>query len=228
MAFSKQIKKIHAEKHPVKKRTEEERERDLEIISRLFLTVKPTLQQAVILLKEETKSEYTISFQQISYDLDTIRKRWMESANEKMDAIKSRELAKIDAIEKEAWDSWIKSKGEQTVATRKIIGSLKEANEDKELQSEINKMQKKTLVSGSTVKKEHGDTRYMNLIMWCIDKRIEILGIKEATKIKVSVSKEQEQRQYTSQEELDKEIESATKALNEIKGIIDITSIQKT
>lgn len=204
MAYSKQIKKIHAKKHPVKKRTEDERERDLEIIARLFLTVKPTLQQAAILLRQETHAEYTISLQQISYDLDTLRKRWRGSANEKIDQIKFKELAKIDILEKEAWDSWFKSKGEQEIKSEK-------------------KQDKKVIDTIIKTENCYGDTKYMNLITWCIDKRIEILGIKEATKIKVSVSKEEE-RKFTSPEQLDKEIEIATSALNEIN--IDIANFQ--
>jgi predicted transcriptional regulator len=115
----------------------------------------------------EIGKKFEITQQAVSYHLKKIRKKWLESALRDFDELKSQELAKIDNLEREYWDAWIRSQ------------------EDKEMEEES--MGK----DGETFKKRRegqvGDPRFLVGVEWCINKRCEILGIDAPTKIEGSL-----------------------------------------
>jgi hypothetical protein len=79
------------------KRSKLERERDLQRISHEYLHGKT---------QQEMAQQFGVSQAQISYDLKILQKRWFKSSLENIAAVKARELAKIDALERAAWDAW--------------------------------------------------------------------------------------------------------------------------
>jgi predicted transcriptional regulator len=72
------------------KRNPTERTRDLETLSRLYVKGRT---------QAEIAAELGISQPQVAYDLKDLRERWKAS----QDRTKAEELARIDAIEAEAW-----------------------------------------------------------------------------------------------------------------------------
>ena len=59
-----------------------------------------------------------ISQQQLSYDLKAIRAAWLASAVRDFDALKAQELAKIDAVEREYWLAWERSKKDKEISVQ--------------------------------------------------------------------------------------------------------------
>ena len=53
--------------------------------------------------------ELGISQQQVSYDLQVIQKRWLESGLMDINEAKARELGRLDRLEVEGWTAWFKS-----------------------------------------------------------------------------------------------------------------------
>jgi hypothetical protein len=57
-------------------------------------------------------SPYRISRAQVAYDIDELKRRWIEAGVESFSLTKARALMKLDAIEYEAWESWEQSKAD--------------------------------------------------------------------------------------------------------------------
>src|ERR1700687_1293001 len=85
---------------PANSRTKLERERDLDKLARHYLRGKTHLELADI---------FGVSRQQISYDLQALHQRWLKSALVNVDAAKSKELAKIDTLERTYYEAWERS-----------------------------------------------------------------------------------------------------------------------
>ncbi len=76
--------------------------------------------------------ELGVSISTISRDLAKLHKQWITDSSEAVDAIKARELQRIDRIEREAWGGWESSRAERflgrvawCVETRlKLIGAF--------------------------------------------------------------------------------------------------------
>ena len=98
----------------------------------------------------------------ISDDLKVLHAEWLESALVDLDVRKSQELAKIDTLEQEYWDAWIRSQENEVT-----------------LRDETGKENKFTTITKGQV----GNSQYLAGVQWCIDKRCKILGIEAASKI---------------------------------------------
>jgi hypothetical protein len=93
----------------------------------------------------------------ISKDLAWVQSQWVENSALEIDALKARELAKIDELERTAWDAWRKSCE--------------------------NFERKKAVVAGDKKRAEHttegqcGDPRFLDRVESCIRLRLGILGV---------------------------------------------------
>lgn len=96
----------------------------------------------------------------ISRDLAAIRKEWLASAVRSMDEVKARELAKIDATEEQAWRAWTRSQEPAEVLRARINGG--------------------TSTTEKVSKGQAGDPRFLEVILKCVEKRCQILGVYEA------------------------------------------------
>lgn len=86
---------------------------------------------------------------------------WRQSAVAEIEVGQAKQLAKIDAVEVEAWAAWERSKGqvEETETERQANGE--------------------TTKQSARVKKQtrDGDPRWLTVIQSCIDQRCKILGL---------------------------------------------------
>ena len=99
---------------------------------------------------------------QISRDLATIQRRWRESSIVDLNEAKRRELERIDVLEREYWQAWEASKGEQQRSTASKTGDVARAQ---------------------VVKYESaGDPRFLAGVQWCVEQRCKILGLLAAVK----------------------------------------------
>ena len=133
------------------KRTKFQREHDLNLISRRYLSG---------VYQADIAEELQLSQQQISYDLKTIRQRWLNASVENINEAKARELAKVDNLELEYWAAWKRSQEDaETVKQKGRAGGEKP--------DEIEK----------TAKGQAGDPRFLAGVQWCIERRCAIMGI---------------------------------------------------
>ena len=103
-----------------------------------------------------------ISQQQVSYDLRVLRDRWRVDASRQVNERKQEELARIDRLEMEAWNEWERSQSSSNSETR----TEQSGGHGRELQKSTQRIQDRL-----------GDPRYLIAIQWCIQKRVDILGI---------------------------------------------------
>ena len=105
---------------------------------------------------------FGLSQPQISRDLATIQRRWRESSIVDIYEAKQRELEHIDVLEREYWQAWEASKGEQSRSTASKTGDVSRAQ---------------------VVKYESaGDPRFLAGVQWCVEQRCKILGLLAAVK----------------------------------------------
>jgi hypothetical protein len=97
----------------------------------------------------------------VSRDLKALHKEWLASALVDIDEAKSRELAKIDKLEREYWQAWERSQEDAETVTKKA--------------TETGGVERK---EGAIVTKgQAGDPRFLAGVQWCIERRCKILGI---------------------------------------------------
>ena len=135
------------------KRTEFEREANLVEIKDAYL--RGDTQMAIA-------ERLGLSQGQISRDLAKIQRRWRESSLVDINEAKQRELERIDVLEREYWQAWENSKGEQQRSTASKTGDQSRAQ---------------------IVKYESaGDPRFLAGVQWCVEQRCKILGLLAAVK----------------------------------------------
>jgi len=145
-----------------KKRTPEQRNQDIEYIAGEYLRGR---------YQSDIAKDLNITQQQISYDLKEVRKRWLKSAVMDFDALKAKELAKIDALESELWSAWKNSQG---VAKRKILAALSGVAEEVLADAE----DAAGVIEGAVNSEDvPGDPRFLQGILKCIERRCAILGL---------------------------------------------------
>jgi Helix-turn-helix domain len=108
-----------------------------------------------------------LSRQQVGYDLDAVRREWLQSSLMDFNARKAEELARINRLEQHYWAAWEASKKErQTSTTEQTTGADGER-----------------LKAGIRKEEQTGEARYLAGVQWCISKRCEILGLDAPKKI---------------------------------------------
>ena len=115
-------------------------------------------------------AELGVSRQTVAMDLVLLERRWREANIESVNDYKLRELAKIDQLEKEYRDAWEKSGGvhkkETTIETTGENSALTEKTESEDLV---------------------GNPAFLRGIEWCVEKRIQILGIAAPVKSEIKI-----------------------------------------
>jgi transcriptional regulator with XRE-family HTH domain len=135
---------------------------DTEVLARRTEVARRYLQGE---MQEELARAFGVSQQQISQDLQAIRRFWLSSAIRDFDAAKAEELAKIYAVEREYWMAWERSKKDKEIATQETDG--------------IDQQTRKPKIKKATLRREgqSGNPAYLAGILACIDKRCQILGL---------------------------------------------------
>ena len=110
-----------------------------------------------------------VSISQVKYDLDAVRKEWREARPAEYSALVDEQLAKIDRLEREAWDAWESSKGVQEttiVATEGTVGDGQQ------------------LPRKATIRREqaHGNPAHWENAFRCVDRRCKLLGLDAPTR----------------------------------------------
>lgn len=117
--------------------------------------------------------ELGVSDATVTRELRSLTEEWREAAKEDIEAIKARELRKLDRIEAEATKAWERSLLDYN---RKVVsekGGKPAAGE------KAGKDRSATVETGS----QNGDPRFLRIILDCQERRAKILGTDAPTKV---------------------------------------------
>lgn len=117
-----------------------------------------------------------VSLGTINGDLKYLRGQWQKNASADIDERIGQELAKLDQLEAQAWESYFKS--------QKVV----EKGQGKRKSPPAKKGQKPKESESSFVKQieSAGDPRFLNIVENCIERRCRILGIDAPGKIELT------------------------------------------
>ena len=152
------------------KRTQAQRAADLVQIENLHLRGKTQIEIAEII---SSQRPYTLSRQQVDYDLRSLTKSWLAEATAERNSAMAKELATIKALQAECWAAWEQSKSERTKARQETGGKGKDG---------------KATVTKASMEKEQrdGNPAFLQAVLSCIDRRCKLLGLDAPTKQEVT------------------------------------------
>ena len=137
-------------------------------------------QIASLRLKEWTipmiAREVGVSEATVTRELRSLSEEWKEAAKEDIEAIKARELRKLDRIESEATKAWERSLQDYN---RKVVSE----RPGKEAKDEKAKGRGKDRTASIETGSQNGDPRFLRIILDCQERRAKILGSDAPTKV---------------------------------------------
>ena len=142
-------------------RSEAEREKDLETVSRLYLQGKSLRAIGEVV---------GASYETVRSDMAELRNRWLESSIRDFDAAKAQELAKIDFLEMEYWDCWEASKNQPVLDKLGMPILIDKDDKGKPI-----------------FMTEPPDAQWLNGVKWCIEKRSQIFGLDAPKEVNLNV-----------------------------------------
>ena len=151
------------------KRTRGQREYDLILVSEMYL--RGETQEAIAVAVSAHYEGFDLTRQQMGYDIKKLHGRWIQSQLINIDAAKARELARVDKIEREAWDAWERSKQDAETITTKGRGTKGAAAQ----------MEKTIQLKGQV-----GDGSFLRIVQWCVEQRCKILGLDAPTRTDIT------------------------------------------
>lgn len=135
--------------------------RDRAIVAQLYLTgMTQTAISRQMNSREDAPYPYTPKM--VEKDLAALRKQWLKSSLRDFDQARAEELAKVDALEIEAFNAWRKSQeGKYTKASKSVEGGMHGVVFEEQEREETSA----------------GDPRFLAVVQWCINKRCELMGL---------------------------------------------------
>ncbi|MEW4982172.1 MAG: hypothetical protein AB1Y26_02920 [Cycloclasticus sp.] len=102
--------------------------------------------------------------QSVSLHLKELQKEWIESANKDFNLSRAIELAKIDRLEATAHVAWEASRKDKTTESIDTVSDVE-------------------VKTQTRTQSQYGNPRFLDLVLKCITKRCEILGLNAPTKL---------------------------------------------
>lgn len=112
----------------------------------------------------EIAEKLGVTREQVDADVRRVRQEWAQARQDDLNGMIAEQLAKIDALEREAWDAWERSK--LPAVMHKTGKSIKRGEWEEE-----------------TTKEQVGDPRYLDTLAKLWDQRAKILGLNAAEKV---------------------------------------------
>jgi len=105
--------------------------------------------------------------QSVSLHLKALRTRWLESADIDFSQARAEEVAKLDNLERLAYEEWaLSTKPKTTITIEEALG----VETKKQTRTEI----------------QYGNPKFLDIIHKCVAKRCELLGVAAPTKVAVT------------------------------------------
>lgn len=156
------------------KRSRMQRMFDRQLLSSMYLR---GMKQA------EMAKELKVSLSTIEVDLRKLRDEWHNGASYDFRSAKMEQLAKIDEIERAAWEAYEASKGEH----RRTTHYDEKVNPRTVTQKEAS---------------SSGDAKWLDKISWCVEQRCKILGFHAPKEVAMTHSNIDRPLEELSREEL--------------------------
>lgn len=119
----------------------------------------------------EIAKELNVNQSTIQADIEHIRSRWKIESLQSMDDFKSKELAKLDELERKATEEYLRSRRNAKIVTRYNESGM------------VDKEGKRVVIEGRI-----GDAKFLQQIAWCIEMRCKIMGVlKDVKNVNVSL-----------------------------------------
>jgi hypothetical protein len=164
------------ERDVVSQRTNEEIERDRVLVARMYVRGKS--QHEIMLELNKLYVDRRITPKMIHLDLQAIRQAWLNSALVDFNAAKAKELARLEEMEKEAWDAWERSKDKHIRIEYEIADDQVAFSVDKI--ADVHRKKKHKVIEATV-----GDIHYLEMVERAIKMRCEIIGLFEAKKLQI-------------------------------------------
>lgn len=179
------------------KRTPDQREADLVLIADWYCRGLTQREIAAKLATARREWGYTISHQQISADLETIRERWRAMQLESFGEAQAREMAKIDHLERVYWSQFETSKRtlEHTLTQQDddlVVATTTLSLPGQAVQTTSQPVSGRRRAQIKHVQRD-GDAEWLRGVQWCIDRRIKLLGLDAAQTVEIMVRREAEE-----------------------------------
>ena len=114
-----------------------------------------------------TQYEGGLTVGQIAYDIRVLIKRWRKEQLKSTDELMTRELERINRIEREAWDAWERSK-------QPVSEEIKKGRRRGESDDGTAEIIRRT-------REQVGDDRFLARVAWCVEQRVRLLRLHEAS-----------------------------------------------
>ena len=132
-------------------------------------------------LKGELQSQIAdsigVSRSVVGKDLAAIRKKWQEQSIRNMDEVMTKELERIDLIERAAWDGWLRSVNDKRSLTTRIVTKYEEDGTES-----LNP----PIETTTKVEPQSGDHSFLSTAHKCVEQRRKMLGIDAPVKSEVT------------------------------------------
>jgi predicted transcriptional regulator len=124
----------------------------------------------------------------VSNDLTSLRDEWLALAVMDFNERKAKELAKLDALERTAWEAWDRScKDAETCHERTEAALMASAKEKTEAKEQARLVIVKRIID-KTTKGQAGDPRFLERVAWCIEMRLKVVGLLKNVPVNVNQS----------------------------------------
>lgn len=124
----------------------------------------------------EIARQFGVNQSTVSRDLEVLQAEWMKSAVTDLGEQKAKELARIDGLERVAWEAWERScKDEETLHAETTKGRAGKDGPAPDLTR-----------TSKTVKGQAGNPRFLERVEWCIATRLKLFGLLDSTSIDLS------------------------------------------
>lgn len=112
-------------------------------------------------------AEMGFSQQAVSYNISKCRKEWIANSQQLIGERTMLELAKIDEVERSAWEGWLRScKDSEKLVSETNTGGDKPGTKER-----------------VEIEPQAGDPRFLDVVLKCVQQRCKILGLDAPTKV---------------------------------------------
>ncbi len=146
----------------------------LPVFEEIQATGMPVSRSRLLALDAELDSRMAGLQATISRDLAAIRAAWLASAVRDFDAARAEELAKIDAVEQQAWIAWERSTEDKEITQQVLIDTPIVITDEKGREQVVSKVRKRLT---SRKEGQAGAPAFLTIILTCIERRCAILGL---------------------------------------------------
>lgn len=162
------------------KRTEEERARDRALMADMFARGYKT-SEIVKLLNEQYPIEKQVSLRTIEADVTRLMMEWRAESVQNIAMEHAKQLLRLQAIERELWQAWDKSKGIKEIIITEAIAGGKD-DKDGNLAGKKRRVQTRR-------EQNIGDPRYLEATMKVIEIRNKLLGLNQPERMEIEMIK---------------------------------------